>query len=76
MHANEVPLTLTTFPRLGARGIFTDPYYPPGGPVSRSLFLPDEVTNPHVRFPSVLFSSPFFLSYRTSTYRLIFLSDM
>lgn len=51
MNANEVPLTLTNFPRLGAPGVFTDPYFPPGGPVSRSLFLPDEVTNPHVRFP-------------------------
>lgn len=53
MNMNEVPLTLTNFPRLGAPGVFTDPFYPPGGPVSRSLFLPDEVTNPHVRFPTL-----------------------
>lgn len=53
MRANEVPLTLTSFPRLGAPGVFTDPYYPPGGPAARSLFLPDEITNPHVRFPYV-----------------------
>lgn len=53
MHDNEVPLTLTSFPRMGAPGIFTDPYYPPGGDVARSLFLPDEITNPHVRFPTL-----------------------
>ena len=53
MKSHEVPLTLTSFPRLGAPGVFTDPYYPPGGGVARSLFLPDEVTNQHVRFPCV-----------------------
>lgn len=53
MHSNEVPLTLTSFPRLGGPGVFTDPYYPPGGGAARSLFLPDEITNPHVRFPCV-----------------------
>ncbi|ORY89610.1 glutamate-cysteine ligase-domain-containing protein [Leucosporidium creatinivorum] len=53
MHSNEVPLTLTSFPRMGAPGVFTDPYYPPGGGVARSLFLPDEITNPHVRFPTL-----------------------
>lgn len=57
MKSHEVPLTLTSFPRLGATGVFTDPYYPPGGGVARSLFLPDEVTNQHVRFPCV-FSAP------------------
>ncbi|GAA5919676.1 hypothetical protein JCM6882_004535 [Rhodosporidiobolus microsporus] len=53
MLPHEVPLTLTSFPRLGAPGVFTDPYYPPGGGVARSLFLPDEVINPHVRFPTL-----------------------
>ncbi|KWU43246.1 glutamate-cysteine ligase catalytic subunit [Rhodotorula sp. JG-1b] len=53
MKSHEVPLTLTSFPRLGAPGVFTDPYYPPGGGVARSLFLPDEVTNQHVRFPTL-----------------------
>ncbi|GAA6014286.1 hypothetical protein JCM8202_005224 [Rhodotorula sphaerocarpa] len=53
MKSHEVPLTLTSFPRLGATGVFTDPYYPPGGGVARSLFLPDEVTNQHVRFPTL-----------------------
>ncbi|KAK4700310.1 glutamate--cysteine ligase catalytic subunit, partial [Phenoliferia sp. Uapishka_3] len=53
MKDNEVPVTLTSFPRLGAPGIFTDPYYEPGGDAARSLFLPDEITNPHVRFPTL-----------------------
>lgn len=46
-------MTLTNFPRLGAKGVFTEPYYEPGGPISKSLFLPDEVANPHARFPYV-----------------------
>ncbi|GAA5832048.1 hypothetical protein JCM5353_000733 [Sporobolomyces roseus] len=53
MKPHEVPLTLTSFPRLGAPGIFTDPYHKPGGGVARSLFLPDEVINQHVRFPTL-----------------------
>ena len=53
MLPHELPLTLTSFPRLGAPGVFTDPHYPAGGPVARSLFLPDEITNPHVRFPTL-----------------------
>lgn len=53
MKPHEVPLTLTSFPRLGAPGVFTDPYHKPGGGVARSLFLPDEVINQHVRFPFV-----------------------
>ncbi|GAA5878137.1 hypothetical protein JCM8547_005637 [Rhodosporidiobolus lusitaniae] len=53
MLPHEVPLTLTSFPRLGAPGVFTDPYYPPGGGVARSLFLPDEAINEHVRFPTL-----------------------
>lgn len=55
MKDNEVPMTLTSFPRLGAPGVFTDPYFEPGGDAARSLFLPDEITNPHVRFPFVPF---------------------
>lgn len=53
MKENELPLTLTSFPRLGAPGQFTDPYCKPGGGVARSFFLPDEITNPHVRFPTL-----------------------
>lgn len=54
LNANEIPVTVTTFPRLGAPGIFTDPYFSPdGAKSSHSLFLPEEITNPHARFPSV-----------------------
>lgn len=47
-----VPLTLTAFPRMGC-GIFTQPPAKPIGPASQSLFLPDEVINRHVRFPTL-----------------------
>ena len=48
---NEIPLTLTSYPRLGAPGQFTDPYSDPVGAVSsRSLFLPEEIAAPHPRF--------------------------
>lgn len=50
---NEFPVTLASYPRLGAPGQFTDPYYPATGPASRSFFLPDELINPHVRFPTL-----------------------
>lgn len=53
MRDNEYPITLTSFPRLGAPDEFTDPYSPPTGPASRSLFLPDEIINPHARFPTL-----------------------
>lgn len=50
--ANVVPLTLTAFPRMGC-GIFTSPAAKPIGPASQSLFLPDEIINRHVRFPTL-----------------------
>jgi glutamate--cysteine ligase catalytic subunit len=51
---NQIPMTLTSFPRLGVPGKFTEPYYDPAEAVSsHSLFLPDEITNPHARFPYV-----------------------
>jgi glutamate--cysteine ligase catalytic subunit len=53
MRADEYPITLTTFPRLGCPGDFTDPYYPPSGPRLRSQFVPDEIANPHIRFPTL-----------------------
>lgn len=49
----EIPLTLTSAPNLGTPGQFTEPYYPPTGPASKSLFLPDEIINPHARFPTL-----------------------
>lgn len=53
MHDDEYPITLTTFPRLGTPGQFTLPYYPPSGPKLRSQFVPDEIANPHIRFPTL-----------------------
>ncbi|KAG6128545.1 Zn finger-containing GTPase- Activating Protein for ARF [Claviceps purpurea] len=49
----EYPITLTTFPQIGVPGQFTDPYYPPSGPRLRSQFVPDEIANPHIRFPTL-----------------------
>lgn len=46
------PLTLTTFPRMGCPN-FTSPPAKPIGPASQSLFLPDEIINRHVRFPTL-----------------------
>ncbi|KAJ7218105.1 glutamate-cysteine ligase catalytic subunit [Mycena pura] len=51
---NEIPVTLTSFPRLGVPGPFTEPYFDPrDAKSSHSLFLPEEITNPHVRFPTL-----------------------
>src|SRR3981189_2530716 len=43
MAPNQYPIPLTTFPRLGTKGDFTEPYYPPSGPMLRSQFVPDEI---------------------------------
>ncbi|KAL9103028.1 MAG: hypothetical protein Q9163_001887 [Psora crenata] len=53
MDAHEYPITLTTFPRLGTADEFIAPYYPLSGDKLRSQFLPDEVANPHIRFPTL-----------------------
>ena len=53
MESNEFPITLTTFPRLGAGDCFTTPYFPPHGDQIRSQFVPDEICNPHIRFPTL-----------------------
>ncbi|KAF8160745.1 glutamate-cysteine ligase catalytic subunit [Crassisporium funariophilum] len=51
---NEIPLTFTSFPRLGVPGQFTEPYFDPKDAISsHSFFLPEEVTNPHARFPTL-----------------------
>lgn len=48
---NEIPITLTSFPRLGTPGVFTEPSCnPENAKSSHSLFLPEEITNPHTRF--------------------------
>ncbi|KAF3150382.1 Zn finger-containing GTPase- Activating Protein for ARF [Orbilia oligospora] len=53
MTKNETPITMTSFPRLGVPGAFTQPYYPPHGPIARSIFVPDEIINQHIRFPTL-----------------------
>lgn len=52
MNANEFPITLTNFPLLGDRKSIT-PFYPPSGDRLRSQFVPDEIANPHIRFPTL-----------------------
>lgn len=52
IYDHEYPITLTTFPLLGDRKSIT-PYYPPSGPKLRSQFVPDEIANPHIRFPTL-----------------------
>jgi len=52
MYACEYPITLTTFPLLGDRKSIT-PFFPPSGPKLRSQFVPDEIANPHIRFPTL-----------------------
>ncbi|KAL9075227.1 MAG: hypothetical protein Q9157_004105, partial [Trypethelium eluteriae] len=53
MAPSESPITLTTFPRLGSPDQPITPYYPPSGPKLRSQFVPDEIANPHIRFPTL-----------------------
>ncbi|KDQ57449.1 hypothetical protein JAAARDRAFT_35163 [Jaapia argillacea MUCL 33604] len=54
LKANEIPMTITAFPRHGTPGVFTEPYADPAGAISsHSLFLPEEITNPHARFPTL-----------------------
>lgn len=53
MFSTEYPITLTTYPQIGVPGQFTDPYFPPSGPRLRSQFVPDEIANPHIRFPTL-----------------------
>ncbi|KAF2220882.1 glutamate-cysteine ligase-domain-containing protein [Elsinoe ampelina] len=53
MEKTEYPITLTTFPRLGAKKNSLVPEYPLSGERLRSQFLPDEIANPHIRFPTL-----------------------
>lgn len=52
MASHEYPITLTTFPRLGTKNDVC-PYFPVSGERLRSQFLPDEIANPHIRFPTL-----------------------
>lgn len=52
----EVPMTITSYPRLGVTDSpFTDPVDQSvaDSPASRSLFVGQGVTNPHARFPTL-----------------------
>ncbi|ODV97311.1 hypothetical protein PACTADRAFT_49044 [Pachysolen tannophilus NRRL Y-2460] len=49
---NVFPFTLTVYPRMGTPH-FTYPDAIPNGEASKSLFLPDEIINRHVRFPTL-----------------------
>ncbi|KOS15212.1 glutamate-cysteine ligase catalytic subunit [Malassezia pachydermatis] len=54
LNADEVPMTIGSFPRLGVTDApFTDPPYEAKGEASHSMFLPDEIINTHVRFPTL-----------------------
>lgn len=53
MLPDEYPITLTTYPRLGTPGEFTCPHYPISGERIRSQFVPDQIANPHIRFPTL-----------------------
>ncbi|SNX85726.1 probable gamma-glutamylcysteine synthetase [Melanopsichium pennsylvanicum] len=51
---NEMPITLTSYPRLGVTDApFTEPHYQAAGNAFRSMFLPDQLINPHARFPTL-----------------------
>jgi glutamate--cysteine ligase catalytic subunit len=52
MESTEFPITLTTFPRLGSPDCIT-PSFPVSGPKLRSQYVPDEIANPHIRFPTL-----------------------
>ena len=52
MEPDQFPITLTTFPHLGLPDSIK-PDYPPSGPALRSQFVPDEIANPHIRFPTL-----------------------
>lgn len=53
MHATEFPITMTTFPRLGRGDFFTPNDFKVHGERLRSQFVPDEIANPHIRFPTL-----------------------
>ncbi|WFD26068.1 glutamate--cysteine ligase [Malassezia nana] len=54
LRPHEVPMTIGSFPRLGVTDTaFTDPPHTAHGAASHSLFLPDEIINTHVRFPTL-----------------------
>lgn len=55
LQPNEIILTITNFPRLGAAPACCEPSvpFPPTGVVAESRFLPDTIINPHFRFATL-----------------------
>ncbi|KAL5639422.1 hypothetical protein ACGC1H_006807 [Rhizoctonia solani] len=52
---NESLITMTSFPRLGVLEPFTHPeVHPANGAANESLFIPEDITSPHARFPSII----------------------
>ncbi len=48
---NEIALTMTNFPMLGVPGsCFTTTFTPPGGPITDSEYVSDDIISPHPRF--------------------------
>ncbi|KAI8065616.1 glutamate-cysteine ligase-domain-containing protein [Gongronella butleri] len=52
MHPNDVPVTLVNYPRLGCPDELI-PASEPNGQACQSMFVPDEIINPHARFPTL-----------------------
>ena len=52
LQPKESILSVTHFPLLGV-GDFTVPAHPAGGPITESLFVPDEIINSHPRFATL-----------------------
>lgn len=50
LSSSDRVVSMTSFPLLGVQDC-TSPALPPGGPVTRSRYVPDGVINPHPRFP-------------------------
>lgn len=50
MQPGELPLTMVNYPRLGCPHEL-EPDFEPIGKACQSLFVPDEIINPHARFP-------------------------
>ena len=52
LRSGEAIISLTHFPHMGV-GDFVHPSCVPGGPIAKSLFVPDEIINPHPRFATL-----------------------
>ncbi|KAI9319784.1 glutamate-cysteine ligase-domain-containing protein [Dichotomocladium elegans] len=52
MLPGEIPVTLVNYPRLGCPHEI-DPDHEPNGKAFQSMFVPDEIINPHARFPTL-----------------------